>query len=123
MDPITTAIIAALAKLSETAVRDAYQALKTLIAKKFGPNSDLAEAVTRLEQKPDSAGRLQTLGEEITAAKANQDDELRQAAEALLEQLKTLPGGEQRIQQIVTGIQNVVSGTGNVTVTFRPTKE
>ena len=84
MDPITMAIIAALANLSDTLVKDAYQALKGLITQKFGEKSDLTQAVGQVESKP-SKPRQAVLEEEIAAAKADQDAELLQAAEKLLE--------------------------------------
>ncbi len=116
MDPITMAIVAALAKLSETVIADGYQALKAVIARKFGASSDLATAVESVEQKPESEGRQATLSEEVAAAKADQDPELRQAAEALLARLKEVPPGQTVVEQTVTGDKNIFSGTGDITV-------
>ncbi len=45
IDPITTAIIAALANLSKDAIKDGYGALKAALKKKFGAESDLVDAV------------------------------------------------------------------------------
>jgi NTP pyrophosphatase (non-canonical NTP hydrolase) len=84
MDMITTAIIAALANLSDSVIKDAYQALKGLITQKFGESSEVAQAVEKVEKKP-SKPRQAVLEEEITTAKADQDNELIQAAEKLLE--------------------------------------
>ena len=64
MDLITTAIVAALdagvssggQKGQKTA--QAYQTLKTALEQKFGPESDLLNAMAGLEKKPDSGGRL-----------------------------------------------------------------
>ncbi|MCH2246605.1 MAG: hypothetical protein MK111_18570 [Crocosphaera sp.] len=88
MDPITTAIIAALANLSQDAIKDSYNALKAACKKKFGETSDLAEAVEKLEKKPDSKGRQGTLNEEIEAVNAHQDTEIIDLAQALLEKIK-----------------------------------
>lgn len=41
MDPITTAIVAALANLSKDVIKDSYNALKSALKKKFGSESDL----------------------------------------------------------------------------------
>lgn len=123
MDPITTAIVAALAKLSEGAIQDAYGALKKLIKRKLGERSDVADAVDRLEQKPDSAGRRATLEEEVAAAGAPADDELVAAARDLIARIEAAPGGSQvitEVRQEITGDRNVVSGTGNVTVHESP---
>ena len=54
----------------------------------------------------------------LSPSKVDQDEEIVKAAAALLEKLKALPGGQQIIQQTVTGNQNIFSGTGNVNVTI-----
>ena len=111
MDIVTPAVIAALSMLSESVVKDAYDNLKTALTKKFSKSSDLVEAVDRLEQKPDSIGRRETLREEITEAKADLDEDIIRAAEALLEKVRTQPNAQQIIQQAVSGDQNIFSGT------------
>ena len=40
MDPITTAIMAALANMSQDAIKDTYQVLKAALKKKVGDKSD-----------------------------------------------------------------------------------
>jgi hypothetical protein len=122
MDPISTALVAALGKLGETAVIDAYNALKAALKKKFGKHSDLADALEGLEKKPESSGRRETLREEVVAAGANQDREIIKVANALIEILKAQPGGKKIIQQTVTGDQNIFSGTGDVKISSGQTK-
>ena len=124
MDPITTAILAAVAagvtKVGESAVVDAYQALKAAIKKKFGAESDVAASVESLEKKPESQGRKETVQEEVAAAKADQDPEILAAAKALLEKIQAQPGGEQHIQSII-GDYNAQAdrgGTASVNVNF-----
>jgi hypothetical protein len=105
MDPITTAIIAALAQLGQTVINDAYQALKAALQHKFGVDSDLVEAVDKTEEKPESEARQAVLQEEVAASGALQDEEVLKAAEALIAAIKTQPGGEdtlRRIEQSVT---------------------
>ena len=105
MDPITTAIVAALAagvaasakEVGQKVIVDAYDALKTTLKKRFGPDSDLAEAVETLEKKPESAGRQTTVQEEVAAAKAAGDPELQELAQALIEALKSTPEGEKAV--------------------------
>jgi hypothetical protein len=118
MDPITLAITAALANLGQNVIKDAYNALKAGLQHKFGVDSDLVEAVEKLEQKPDSTARQAVLQEEVEAAQANQNSELVKAAEALLAKLKELPGGQANITQHVDikGDRNIVTGQGNVTI-------
>ena len=65
MDPITTAIVTALSAGAEAlqtqsrqqAVTDSYSKLKGLLTKKHGASSDVVQAITQLETKPESQGR------------------------------------------------------------------
>lgn len=92
MDPITAAIVAALeagalsglTETGKTAITDAYQSLKNLLAKKFGPRSQVVQAVDHLEAKPESASRQGGLAEEIVAVGAEQNSEVLAAAKHLL---------------------------------------
>ena len=122
MDPITTAILAAIAagavsgvfKVGEQAVPDLYTKLKELIRKKFGPNSKVVKAAVELEANPKSTARKEVVKEEIAASKADQDKELLEAAQALIKSVKALPGGTQIIQTAI-GDQNVqIAGDGNI---------
>ena len=101
MEPILTAIVAALTAsgkdVVQKALKDSYNGLKELLRRKFGAQSDLVEAVEGLEKKPESSARRATVQEELQEAKADADSEIVAAAEALLDQLKELPGGEQHI--------------------------
>ena len=84
MDPITTAIVAALGagaisgltEAGKIGITDAYQILKDLLAKKFGVWSQVALAVDHLEAKPDSTARQGGLQEEIITVHAEQDTEV-----------------------------------------------
>jgi len=123
MDPITTAIMAALT-LGVNAVEkkvfvDAYETLKNLIKKKFGMQSKLVQAVEDLEAKPDSSARKEMLKEEVATAKADQDPDLRNAAETLLKQISVQSGGEQHIQNAIGSYiaQAERGSTANVNVT------
>jgi hypothetical protein len=92
MDPITTAIVAALSAgaisgLTDTAkaaITDGYNKLKGLLTKKYGANSDVVQALDKLEAKPESSGRKDTLQEEIAAMNVEQDDEILAATKHLL---------------------------------------
>jgi hypothetical protein len=103
MDPVTASIVAAIAagvsKIGEQAVSDSYAALKKLLANKFGEQSEVVNAVERLESKPESEGRKATLEEEITGAKADEDDDILKAAQAILKLLESQPEGGQFIQK------------------------
>ena len=123
MELLLSAITSALAHLSETAVKDAYESLKNLLHRKFGSKSDLADALEKLEKKPDSAGRRETLQEEMAEAKVDADQEMVEAARDLAEKINALAGGLRSgpsIKQSVTGNENIVIGSletsGSVTI-------
>lgn len=111
MDPVTMAIIAAIAAgagagakdVAAQVIVDGYQALKALLKRKFGDSSDAVKALDGLESKPESEGRKRTVSEELAAVKAADDPDLLKAAQTLIEQLKTQPGGERYIQQTAEG--------------------
>jgi hypothetical protein len=116
MDQITTAVLAALGQLAEPAVKDAYEAVKALLVRKFGKPSDVVKAVEALEAKPDSAGRRATLTEEMASSGAARDGELLQLAQALLEKARSTQGGTHTVRQRVVGDGNVVAGSGDITI-------
>ncbi|MEO6320529.1 MAG: hypothetical protein ABIR56_07620 [Polaromonas sp.] len=109
MEPITTAIIAAIAagalksagQVAEHLVGDGYAALKAFIVRKCGPQSEVVKAVDGVETRPDSEGRRRILHEEIVAAKLDQDAETLQIAQALLDRINAQPGGDQHVQNAV----------------------
>lgn len=106
MDPVTTAIMAAIAAgvtggltdVGKQALVDAYDALKSLLKKKFGERSKVVNVVQDLEDEPDSSGYKAVLQEQISKTKADEDAELLQAARAVLAQIKEQPGNEQHLQ-------------------------
>src|SRR5579883_2041040 len=91
MDPITTAIVAALSAgalsgltdASKTAISDAYTRLKALPTKKFGPGSELVRALNALEAHPEARARQRVVQDEMGASGAARDEELLAAAHAL----------------------------------------
>ena len=52
--------------------------------KKHGASSEVVQAVEKLEAKPDSQGRKETLAKEIAIVKAEQDEEIIEAAKQVL---------------------------------------
>lgn len=113
MEPITTAIVAVVAGVSSSAIKDGYNALKSTLKKKFGEKSDLVDAINGLDKKPDSEGRKATLKEEVENAKVNDDPEILRLAQDLLDKLKDQPSGQQVITQIISHVKYAAtSGTG-----------
>jgi hypothetical protein len=124
METLTTAIIAALGNMGVKAVGDAYEGVKALVLRKFGADSDRADAVKKLEKQPDAKWRQDALQGEAEAAGANKDEEIIKAAQALLDAVKAQPGGEEAVRGIinqhVTGDHSkaiAVSGGQNVNIT------
>jgi disulfide oxidoreductase YuzD len=125
MDPITTAIVTAIAtNLGQGIVKDAYEALKAAIKQKFGNDSEVVSAVDGLEKKPDSAGRKTTLEEEVKNAKVSEDSEILQLAQELLKKInseQTVTGESYQLNVggDFTGVgRDVDTGGGDANLTF-----
>ncbi|HEY6284888.1 MAG TPA: hypothetical protein VIX20_04445 [Ktedonobacteraceae bacterium] len=131
MDPITAALLAAIAagvtkgltQVGQQSIVDGYHRLKELLLSKFGPQSEVVKSVENLEAKPDSKGRKEILQEEVVDSKAEQDPELRQAAQDLLEQIKKQPGGEQHIQQAIGSFVAQADRSSTATVNVNQPKD
>jgi hypothetical protein len=95
MEPITTTIVGALAAgavaaakdVASNAVKDAYAGLKRLITASYSKASPFADAV---EADPSSTAEQTVLAKQLAQAGADNDQELRKAAEVLLEALQSL---------------------------------
>lgn len=120
METLTAAIMAALGNLGVKAVGDAYEGVKALVLRKFGAESDLADAMKKLEKQPDAKWRQDALQGEVEAAGADKDEEIIKAAQALLDAVKAQPGGAEAVRQIVNqitiGTNNIVAGTGDINI-------
>ncbi len=123
IDPITTAILAAisagnrsgLSEMNTVALADAYQALKELLSKKLGAGSRVMLAMADLETKPESADRRVSLAEEMTAAQAAQDSEIMAAARYLLTLMQSQQAGSGKYTVQISGsVQGQVIGDHNV---------
>ena len=123
MDPITGAIIAALAvgvasgatEVGKKVIVDAYKALKAAIEKKYGDDDKITKAVTDLESEPDFKPNQDALAGRVEQAKAADDPQLQQLAQALIEALKSTPEGEKAVgkyQVNVSGGQVGIIGDG-----------
>jgi alkyl hydroperoxide reductase subunit AhpF len=120
MDPITTAILAALVAgvtagatdVGKKAIIDAYEGLKGIIKKKFGSQNKVTEAISSLEGAPESEGRKLTLQEEVTATEADQDQDILAAVQELEKQLAA--HGDERVQKMLrsAGGKQTMRGRG-----------
>lgn len=91
MEPISATIATALAlgasaalkSTAESAIKDAYAALKTLVKRRYA-----AETVDALEKKPQSDTRREAVKEDLDGSGAEQDVELLSCARQLMELVK-----------------------------------
>ena len=121
IDQIVAAMLGGIAasagKVASQAVEEAYGALKKLLTRKLGENSEAVEAVAKLEAKPDSEGRKATVAEELAAAKVADDPELAAAAQRLKIALDQLPAdGRAHIQHAVGNYIAQASGGSTAAV-------
>ena len=121
MDPVTivvTALVAgavdALKPTATEAVKDAYGKLKSTLIKKFGRDSDVGQAVQKVEDKPDSEARKRVLEEELTAVEDKLDVEPKLAKELL--KLTSYNANLIGDGTIVQGQGNIVAGSGGVAI-------
>jgi hypothetical protein len=95
MDPVTVTIVSALAAgaaaaakdVATSAIKDSYAGLKRLIADRYELAAPSADDV---EKVPDSSARQEVLAEKLGEAGASGDEELKSAAQALLDAVDTL---------------------------------
>lgn len=124
MDPVTTAILAALVagvtagatEVGKKAIVDAYEGLKSIIQKKLGTQNKVTEAISGLEGAPESEGRKLTLKEEVAATKADQDQEILTAVQELEKQLAA--HGDERVQKMLrsAGGKQTMRGRGGKSI-------
>lgn len=132
MDPIsliTTAIVTGaalgLAGTASQAVKDAYSGLKTLIVRKFGSDSTPSKAIEAIEIDPDSERLRKRLAEVLADANAGELDELRKAAQQLLDQAQEQSDHTAKyVTQIMGNVQGLVQANhAHVTMTFGQSPE
>ncbi|GAK51629.1 hypothetical protein U14_02874 [Candidatus Moduliflexus flocculans] len=94
MEPITTAIVAAvnvgLSKITEAGIIDLYNGVKNAIARRFGADSKLEKAIKNVEDDPESAGYKMNLDDQIVKAGADKDPDILDAVKQLLAAVEKL---------------------------------
>jgi len=116
MDPISAIVAALVAGATEAvrptaaqAVKDAYNAFKALIVRKFAKSSTPIQGV---EEKPTSEARQGALKEELTEAGADRDAEVSSALQNLVATLRQhAPQSVAHLTATVSGGLNVQGGT------------
>ncbi|HZP05361.1 MAG TPA: hypothetical protein VFB43_10710 [Terracidiphilus sp.] len=112
IDVITSAVIAALMagtneglkEVTKKGISDGYEQLKALLLRHGHGEHDVADALKKLEGKPDSEARKAVLVEELESSGAAQDLAIQNQARLLLNLIKELPAGNTSGQ--------IASGTG-----------
>ncbi len=93
MDPVTTAIVTAIVAgaaggMAEASMVEGYTALKGVLARRFGDQSQIVRAVESVEMRPSSTNRHSILAEEVQATGADKDVEVLQVVTRLLEAIQ-----------------------------------
>ena len=122
MDPLSlivaalTAGAAAAAKdTAAAAIKDSYQALNSLLQKKLAGN--LAATVMLEEHAKDPDTFNAPLKKKLAEASIDQNPAILQAAEALLEQARSVPGTTTVINQTISKVKYAAtSGSGDATI-------
>ena len=87
-------------EVGKLAIKDAYEALKNAIRKKLGNDSNVAKAVSELEQEHDFKPNQQALAGRIEQVQATTDEELLDLARGLAWALGQTPERAGRFRQI-----------------------
>ena len=127
MDPVTTAIMAAIAggvasggsKSVEKPVTDACEGLNDILKRKLGSDSDVLVALQRVAAQPEREGHRVTLCEEIQEAPVDEGLEILRTAELLRDMIQEQPDRRKLVQQLVRGDNNIFSATGDIRVMER----
>jgi len=99
MDPITTAIVAALAAgVTQGTVADAYNGVKQLIKTKLKNKNDVIVAIDRLEQKPQSKARQMELQEQVEENQLEKNSDIVELTKKLMDEIKS-SGNENHVMQ------------------------
>ncbi|NET57106.1 MAG: hypothetical protein F6K47_13355, partial [Symploca sp. SIO2E6] len=103
--------------LSKDLVKDTYNGLKSALKKKFGSESNLLDAVDKLEQKLDSEDLKAMLQEEVAIANLHEDPEIVRLAQDLLGKFPGQPEAQPNITLNVSHNKYAAtsgSGTANI---------
>ena len=114
MDPISTAIVAAVSSgmtaVGKEGILDAYKGIKNAIKSRFGKDNNISKTITDLEADPKSKGRQLLLAEHIATAEANQDPDILKVAQKLTEALQSIETGRKAIAKFQIDARNVQVG-------------
>lgn len=110
MEPLTTtAIVAALAaaiapgakEVANSAVKDAYEALKAMLAERFGSKSEPSEALAQLEVNSDSEGQQLLLKEKLDKSGLVDEASFQELVNNLIKALQASEAGTTAYKQFL----------------------
>lgn len=111
MEPITSAIVAALASgissVASDAVKDAYTALKNKLQSTLSKESEAMEALQNLESRPDSKGRQEVLNEELLNCNIAQTADVQMLFNTLLEKLNQTESGKEALSKFTINAEKI----------------
>lgn len=116
MEPLSLILLAlatGAAKAAENVAPDAYNGLKALIKKKFAGKPKAEMVLEEHEQDPETYEA--PLKKKLAEAGADKDEEIIKAAQKLVDQLESQPGGKQVIQNVKARFA-AVAGIGNASI-------
>lgn len=112
-----------LKEVTKKGISDGYEQLKSLLLRHGNGKHDVADALKKLEAKPDSEARKAVLIEELESSGAAIDLAIQDQARLLLDLVKELPAGNTSGQiAIGTGIAQADRGS-SATVSITTHKE
>lgn len=102
-------------------VAEALGKLKSVLRKKSGGEEGLTKSVEELVDEPGSDGRALVLAEKLETSGLEEDPEVKAATRELLDAVRSQPGGEQRMSNVMTAVgKNIAQadrgGTARVSV-------
>ena len=116
MDPITTAILAALpaiaSNLVSSTVKDSYAALKAVIRRRWGDASPIAKSVDDLEANPKSKGRSGSSYGKCRRRQRDTELKVMQVLTKLVDELKRAGVGTIDNSQMIANISGGEVGVG-----------
>lgn len=120
MDPITTAIIAALVSginaVGSQAVTDAYSALKRVILKKLPKSSDAKEAFEALESSPESEAPQQRLNTSLVEERVSDNAEVISLLNTLIEKMSVSSSGQSALSKYNIKADKIGAAGENITI-------
>lgn len=112
-----------LKEVTKKEISDGYEQLKSLLLRHGNGKHDVADALKKLEAKPDSDARKAVLIEELESSRAAIDLEVQDQARLLLDLVKELPAGNTS-DQIAIGTATAQADRGSsATVNITTHKE